>query len=786
MVIKQVFVNHFIISVYFIASAVGAFGADELFSENTGAIYIQQASEIHNEDPLDEMRTRQAIAFLESSYFLDPMSGTVSEQTLNVVTANCFNPQEDQEKLLSLLGDYLKNHSNQQMAIDTVGCLLEQLNTRVDREELLKQLLRKYSAYFPTFASDISTQLGFLAMEKSDIPEAMNRFSAAFNLNNYNHAALSQYLGLSKTQNLESKPILELSLYRIQLAVNPYNLNAALSYADLLQQMQIYDVAARAYEYVAELFFLLHSDLPVSREIIHSWMLSCYHDKHSLIKVLDIADRHRDPQQFDLLLESVAGKTLLKLGQNEKAKRVLRTALDKSESLISEGGLSVVYPEYLAWFHSFVLDDSDEALAWGNQAFVEDPNRPGVKAIFAYTLANNKQYELAKQYAEVLQDTDQVAALTMALVFLSEDQKTKSVEVLKETVGMSPETLVAEKAVQLLDELESEYIPSVQPGTIIDQLEKGYPRLVPELINPSARYTAKLMFNGSDFLYGADFPARIVIKNTSSEPLVISEEGLITGNLRVDAELGGDLNVHIPNLYSTIYHPEGAVQPGEYLSIPLSLNNGKLRRILLTYPQTDVSIVFTVHMESGRSGSQGKLGQSIVFPIQAQIRRRKVIMTDSFLMQRLDVLRKGQVGQKYQASALFTGLLAEKNAILNGEVDFPHYSIETVLLKDAVRAILADNDWKIRVHAMSSLSTLSIPLDHQMLLDISENLNHEAWPVRLSALYLLANNPSDSFQKVLDWSAEHDSSAYVRQMAVALGGKEQTAEIQDTTSDLHE
>lgn len=150
-------------------------------------------------------------------------------------------------------------------------------------------------------------------------------------------------------------------------------------------------------------------------------------------------------------------------------------------------------------------------------------------------------------------------------------------------------------------------------------------------------------------------------------------------------------------------------------------------------------------------------------------------MTRDFLIQRLDVLSKGQLGQKYQAASLFVGLLAEQAAFELSQADFTHIQVERALLVDSVRKILTDQDWKIRVHALNCLLSVSLPLEHGIVNEVSNNLNHEKWPVRLMAMYLLAKSQPGSFRKVLDWTAEHDSYAINRTMAVALGGREQTA-----------
>jgi hypothetical protein len=72
---------------------------------------------------------------------------------------------------------------------------------------------------------------------------------------------------------------------------------------------------------------------------------------------------------------------------------------------------------------------------------------------------------------------------------------------------------------------------------------------------------------------------------------------------------------------------------------------------------------------------------------------------------------------------------------------------------------------------LDCLVSLSNPFDTELIHDISENLNHDKWPVRLMAMYLLAKDQPESFQKVLDWTSQHDAQAFNRRMALALGAR---------------
>jgi hypothetical protein len=292
-------------------------------------------------------------------------------------------------------------------------------------------------------------------------------------------------------------------------------------------------------------------------------------------------------------------------------------------------------------------------------------------------------------------------------------------------------------------------------------------------MEPSKRYSVKLLFNGSDFLYGDEFQPRLVLENTSSDALVISDNSLLQGRIRIDAILEGGLNVEIPDLLSMRFRPSSPVMPGEHLSVPLDLNCGQLRTLLMISPQAETAIRFTVYLAPVMSAMGGVENRvKTTDPVQAKINRKAVMLSRNFLMQRLDVLSKGQPGQKYQAASLFTGLLAEQEWLRLNRADYKHVPVEKALLVDAVRKLLVDPDWKIRVYTLDCLVSRSMPVAPELLGEISDNLSHEKWPVRMMAMYLAAKTQPESFQKVLDWTSEQDAHALNRRMALALGAKE--------------
>lgn len=767
--------------VIFCASVSRALETEALFSENTAALFIKHASQVHQEDPLDILRTEQAMTFLTAASSLDSTPGEIPEQMLRIGADSSCDGTDYSDHLTWALDRYLNSRSDLEVASDALRCVLDHLNTRIDREVLLEKLFRKYSSANTAFASELATQLGLLAVEKADMQTAINYLSGALQLNPYNQLAFSTFMELSAPPESERDPRKPVLQARRVLEMNPYDLDSAIRYAEMLRQLQMYDIASNAYEYMSQVHQFLYQAPSLPDDIVQGWLFSCYRADRLQRKCLALTETYRDPERFNLVLEAIAGKTLIKMGQVEKGGRLLESAAQKAEELILVKSPSEpVYPEYLAWFYSFVLEQPEKSLAWSNQAFIEDPNRQGVGAIFSYSLALNGQNDLAQQYAELLKETDQIAALTMAMVQFSKDDKQTGLDALRAVVEMSPDSFVAEKAIRLLKDQGSDYIPSDSLGAAQERLEKEYgSRMVPDFMPPADRCSVKLLFNGSEFLYGADFPGRLVIENTSDEVLVISDEGFLQGHLRVDAILEGDLNVEIPDLLSMRFRPSQPILPGKHLSVPLDLNRGRLGRLLMTYPQADVQVHFTAYLDPTISNS-GKTENRMksIKAVHAKIRRRGVVLSRDFLLQRLNVLSKGQPGQKYRAASLFTGLLAEQTAVDLSGADFEHVRVERVLLTDSVRKMLVDKDWKIQVHTLSCLLSLSIPLDG-IVSEVSENLNHDKWPVRLMAMVLLAKAQPETFQKVLDWAGEHDSYGLNRRMAIALGGRKQEPETNE-------
>ncbi|MBA7659063.1 hypothetical protein ES703_67027 [subsurface metagenome] len=367
-------------------------------------------------------------------------------------------------------------------------------------------------------------------------------------------------------------------------------------------------------------------------------------------------------------------------------------------------------------------------------------------------------------------ERNQISDLALAQMQLEEGQQSSAIETLKSTIARDPGSLAAERAKEILAQHGGEYIPPIDPGIILTVLKNSFGQaVVPAFVRPEKIISVQLNLRGSEFSYGSKFSGTVAITNNSSEPLVISDDGLLSGNIRVDADVSGDLNKKIPNLVSAKIQPASPVERGRTILIPLRLVTAELRRILRTYPQASLDIEFTVYLDPVTTGEGLTNRLRGIKPAKVTIKRPGIKLTGKYLQNRLNSLSKGRQGQKIKTAQLFTGLLMEQYAMANREplYKFMYADWMPDLLKSALLHNLNDNDWVAKVHTMASMLTL--PLDYELINALAESLNDTHWPTRMMAIYLLAKNQDSNFAKVLDWTAKYDSSNLVRDMAIALG-----------------
>jgi hypothetical protein len=744
----------------------------QLFSPSVGQVFYEIAYELANQQEVNRAEVEQAIVFLNATKEVDVRAAYVLADILKLSSKH--SDRDRSELVRKLLEDYLDGSAELGEARKAVQYLLDRLDSREERETLLKELIINLGDKNKVFGSELATLLGLLLAERPAPENAVACFLAAYQNNKYNKSAFAMLEELEPDSISEGAYVEHL---RLMLRENPLNLESALAFARYAEQIELYEVASRAYEYCANLFNYLYPSKNIPAGIYLPWTLCRYNTKRGYQKCLQIASDIRDKGQLDLVLEAVAGKAAAKMGHEEQSIQILTDAAEQARSYIEneqpsqQQDGSQTSAAQLAWFYCFGLKDVNMAVYWANKAYAADPNSTPAAVLLAYSFALAGQNEWAKPLIEHSGQT-QIAKLTEAMIQLSEQQKETAIKTLKSAIAIKPGTLEAERAKEMLVECDSQYVAAIDADTLMTDLSgvlEG--RLIPIFLSPEKILSVRLNLRGSKFPYGSDFGGVVAITNDSGEPLVVSDDGLFKGNIRIDAEISGDLSKKIPEMVNIKYQPSVPIEPGKSMLVPVRLTSGELKRILDTHPQASVDIEFTVYLDPV-TAEDGVVTNRLadIKPLKLAVKRTGTQINSRFLQTRFDSLAKGQQGQKTSTIELFAGLLAEQQEMANHKLPYKLAYADWMqeMLRSALLQGLADDNWAVRTHTVAAM--LSLPMDYETISTVSEDLNDTHWPVRLIAMYMLAKNQGSNFQKVLNHIARYDSNELVREMAVALGG----------------
>ena len=737
--------------------------SQRLVSSSVGENFYEIAYELAHSKDISPEEIKQAMVLMMATIEINNRADYVLPEMIKL---SCRYSQNDNSKLVGyLLKNYIDNKSDLDIVRTAIGYVIDQLNSREEREKLLMDTLDMFEGKSNVIDSELYTLLGLLAAEKVDIKAAQYYFLQAYNNNKYNKMAFEKLLELAGQQ---VNPVMKLEHLRLSLGENPLDMKTALDFAQYARQIQLYKTSAKCYKYCADLFSYLYQQ-PLPDSIYLPWTISNYNTQRSQNKCLEIAEQIRSSGRFDIQLETIAAKAAAKIGRVEQSEQMFRNIKEKINTYSEQNAGEQL--SAIAWFYCFGLPDSAKSLDWANKSYSSNPSSQTAAALLAYALATNDQFDLAEQLIGSYNE-NQISLLATAVIKSARDEKESVIEILKSAICYRPGSIEAEYAQKMLAENGGEYIAPVDRDIILIALENSFgKRIVPDFVSPDKIISVQLNVRGSKFPYGTKFGATLSLTNLSQEPLVISKDGLFGGNIRVDARIRGDIQKDIPNLISIRICPSQPLEHGKSTIIPLRLMTGELKKILLTYPQASLDIEFIAYLDVVE-GSDGKPANRLldVKPASIIAKRPAVQITGRYLQNRFTSLSKSWQGQKTKTIELFIGLMMEQYAMANREPLYKFRYAEWMpdLLKSAVLQSINSGDWTGRVNIMSSM--LPLWLDYDLIEAVSDNLSDENWPSRLIALYLLAQNQHGNFIEVLDYTAKYDSNKLVRDMAIALGG----------------
>jgi tetratricopeptide (TPR) repeat protein len=743
----------------------------EVLSPLAAKTFYDVGYELYTAKDADFISAEQAIIFFNAAVALDSKAGYVLPDIINIAWKYPDENFSDAVKLA--MNEYIDRSTDLEVASKAVGYLLERLDSREQRQELLSKLFYQFQQKNEMFASDISAQLGFLISETADAVDAQMYLVKAFTANKYNRLAFAKLAELADKGGQPLPDISYLQNLRFAVRANPLDFDSAVRFAQYTETLGLYEPAAAAYKYCIDLLKYLSGPNSVGPDIYRPWLLNCFNARQ-YSQCRQILIEIRDEGIFDVQAEAIASAAASQGGDKDSSDAILAAIKARSDKILA-GKLKVSSAELedFVWFYSFIADvNSDQALTWATKAYDAGPNSANAASLFAYALTMNNQTELAGSMLEKIGTATRTAELAKAIVLLQRQDVNSATDLLKKVVEIAPGSFEAQKAKAKLKELGAEYISAIDSAAIATVLQNDFGQaFFSQFVEPQKMVSVEFNMKGNAFSYGGEITGNLVIINKYTEPMVVCPDAMIKGNIRIDVKLAGDLTEQIPALIVKTVRPSYEIKPGNALFIPLRLDTGKVKFILDRHPQAQLNLEYTAHIDPQITANGQITNALAIKPAKVIITRHKLNLDTHYLQQRLDAIKKGHQGQKAKSAQLFAGLLAEQQKLRSGTA-YRFIYAEPQLLSSALARCLSENDWILKVQTIAAMQRLK--LDYRLTEAVSEELENPNWPVRLIAVFSLAQNEGEKFMPVLSWLAKNDPHPMVKELAAILSGNVET------------
>jgi len=192
--------------------------------------------------------------------------------------------------IYNTLVKYVNKDSDVLVASIAIRYLLDQLDTRQQKEIMISNLLRDLGDSNLYIKSELLMTLGLFYAEKTDDANAARLMAMAYHANRYNRLAFEK---LNELIFEDIGPVPILQYLRLNIRQNPLDLDATLAFAKYAQETQLYDVAAGSYEYAADLLRFLHPNQNLPAGIYLDWIVCCLQYPAKQLRCLQLAEQFR-------------------------------------------------------------------------------------------------------------------------------------------------------------------------------------------------------------------------------------------------------------------------------------------------------------------------------------------------------------------------------------------------------------------------------------------------------------------------------------------------------------
>ena len=120
---------------------------EHLFSPSAGQKFYEIAYELANSEDISESEAEQAAVLLTATRILDGRANYVLPDLIKLACRD--HDRDNSEAVHNLLADYIDEQADLEVAKQAIRYLLEQLNSREQREKLLEEMLKNLGGKNP-------------------------------------------------------------------------------------------------------------------------------------------------------------------------------------------------------------------------------------------------------------------------------------------------------------------------------------------------------------------------------------------------------------------------------------------------------------------------------------------------------------------------------------------------------------------------------------------------------------------------------------------------------------
>lgn len=676
-------------------------------------------------------------------------------------------------------------------------------NNREEREAFIIQMLNEYSnnpgvsGILLNQYAEMQAQVGqFVSDPENKVVGAIDLYARSVQLYPYNTHAITSMLAVPPGKGDVNYSILELILYRQQIRNNPFRIDALLNLIRKLDEEGLFALAQNYY--LASYRFLEWKEEDSS--IIHDLKLNQLFSLYSAElynEALGICEDILRSEPNQLVALSMKSKCYEKAGNEKRYSKTVEQSQQVANALWRQWQTDG-NPEtqaLLAWYYCLVSPHPQRAMEITNTK-VESASNQNLINFRCYSSMLSGDTEQTKSLLQEADATEPAVALIWAIIEKNQKNYPQAFDRLN-AIDRYPKGLIADyiklEYQQLLELIErskeTNTVSAFNNETIkatAQQLMRGnYDDRDFEIpYNPLKylRCSIRILSSKDTFTYNDPIVAKVYLTNNGDTPVVLGPDNFVNPSILILADIEPidrvaaittksnpkdskcSANAHLVT-FRTLDERQ-VLSPGESNIITQSLNIGKVRDILQTYPQKSFQISYQVILDP----FQEKQGAFVGYMPQIQPKpftlwRKAFKPSQNNLKKLFEMTRHGSSNEKIAAVQTIGGLLRESYLVDMGQARYAVSPLKNRdLLRSWISSTLTDEDFRVQAWSAFSLRNLPLAENPRELKQLTQLLNSPNAFVRFMVVHTL--DSAVNLQGYYQWTLKNEEMNLITRQAL--------------------